>query len=158
MAQKTQSMGHIVRINEKQLKGIINTDTIISEDGDNSILYTAQVVNDPKALEGKYPTEHPNKYYHHSTNKYGRQPFDEREGEPLRLHIIGRLTTDKIDALVVDNPNSVNDIPHITLGTAIGVKPVVSNYELRDKGNMITPLDDYVDTTFTNIMAKPIIK
>lgn len=147
-------MGHIIRISENQLKGIRNADNIISEDMDNSVLYTAQVINDPHALEIKYPTKHPNKFYHHSTNRFGRQPFDQREGETLRLHITGRLVTDKVDALVVDNPNSVNEIPHITLGTAMGVKPVVSNYELRDNKELIEPLDDYVDTTFTNIMVK----
>lgn len=134
------------------IKNAVNT--ILENDG-TDVLYTAQVVDDPQALMSKYPTEHPNKYYHHSTNRFGRQPFDDREGEKMRLHVIGRLVTDKVDALVVENPNSANDIPHITLGTANGVKPVVSNYELRDNYDMVEPLDDYVDTTFTNIMAKP---
>lgn len=151
-------MGHIIRIDESQLMGIKNLKGILQENEHNTVLYTAQVINDPRALEAKYPTEHPNKFYHHSTNRFGKQPFDQREGEPLRLHITGRLITDKVDALVVDNPNSVNDIPHITLGTANGVKPVVSNYELRDNQDLIEPLDDYVDTTFTNIMARPIKK
>jgi hypothetical protein len=149
-------MGRIIRLNENQFMGVIKNavNTILENDG-TDVLYTAQVVDDPQALMSKYPTEHPNKYYHHSTNRFGRQPFDDREGEKMRLHVIGRLVTDKVDALVVENPNSVNDIPHITLGTANGVKPVVSNYELRDNYDMVEPLDDYVDTTFTNIMAKP---
>ena len=149
-------MGQTIILTEQQVMGLKrNAVRIISEDEQASVLYTAQVVNDPQSLMNKYPTTHPNKYYHHSTNRFGKQPFDNREGEEMTLHIIGRLITDKVDALVVENPNSVNEIPHITLGTATGVKPVVSNYELRDNYDMVEPLDDYVDTTFANIMAKP---
>ena len=149
-------MGQIIVLTEQQVMGLKrNAVGIISEDEQARVLYTAQVVDDPQLLMGKYPTELPNKYYHHSTNKFGKQPFDQREGEKMRLHVIGRLITDKVDALVVENPNSSNEIPHITLGTAQGVKPVASNYELRDNYDMVEPLDDYVDTTFANIMAKP---
>lgn len=148
-------MGQVIRLNEKQLNNVvINAVNTILEHEVGRVLYTAQIVDDPDTLMRKYPTQHPNKYYHHSTNLYGKQPFDEREGEKMRLHIVGRLVTDKVDALVVDNPNSSNEIPHITLGTATGVKPVASNYELRDNYSMVEPLDDYVDTTFANIMAK----
>ena len=102
----------------------------------------------------KYPSQLPNKYYHHSTNKFGKQPFDEREGQKLNLHIIGRLITDKVDALVVENPNSNNEIPHITLATNNGIKPFQSNEELKLHRDKIQPLDDYVMTTFTNNMSK----
>ena len=33
-----------------------------------------------------------------------------KEGTKEKLHIIGRLTTDKVDVLVVENPNSINPI------------------------------------------------
>ena len=71
----------------------------------------------------------------------------------MRLHITGRLRNDRVDALVVDNPNSDNEIPHITLATADGVKPFASNAELMAHGEDIEPLDDYVDTTFRNNMS-----
>ena len=71
----------------------------------------------------------------------------------MRLHITGRLTNDRVDALVVDNPNSDNDIPHITLATAEGVKPFASNAELAANRDKIEPLDDYVDTTLKNNMS-----
>ncbi len=112
--------------------------------------YTANNVDDPADLERRYPSTLPNKYYHHSTNVYGRQPFDPREGKKERLHIIGRLTTGKVDALVVENPNSDNETAHITLATEEGVPPVTSNTELKKHRGEIVPLDDYVDTTFTN--------
>ena len=99
----------------------------------------------------KYPSELPNKYYDHSTNKYEPgQPFDEREGTREPLKITGRLTTDKVDVLVVDNPNSSNEIPHITLATAEGVKPFESNAELQKHRDEIVPLDDVVETEFRN--------
>lgn len=115
------------------------------------ILYTCQLVNDPKALEEKYPSSLPNKYYHHSTNIFKPSEYGIQEGQSLTLHIVGRLTTDKVDCLVVENPNSVNDIPHITLATAEGVKPFYSNVALHDLSGEIVPLDDYVETTFRNI-------
>ena len=72
-----------------------------------------------EALKAKYPSPLPNKYYHHSTNKFKPEGYCGKEGEPLTLHIIERLTTDKINCLVVENPNSVNEIPHITLAIYI---------------------------------------
>ena len=123
-------------------------------DDDSFVIFTAQNVDNKEELMRKYPSNLPNKYYHHSTNKFGKQPFDKREGQKLTLHIIGRLITDKVDALVVGNPNSDNEIPHITLATNNGIKPFKSNEELKLYKDKIQPLDDYVQTTFTNNMAK----
>ena len=106
----------------------------------------------------KYPSTLPNKYYHHSTNKYGKQTFDPREGKKERLHIIGRLTTEKVDCLLVENPNSNNKYPHITLATAKGIKPFESNAEIAKHQDMIQPLDDYVDTTFINNLSRDVSK
>lgn len=133
--------------------GLLSVNTITESD-ENNVIYTAQAVDDPSALERKYPSKHPNKFYHHSTNKFGPQPFDEREGEKMVLRITGRLVTDKIDALTVDNPNSQNEIPHITLATAEGVKPFMSNAELQRYTDMIKPLNDTVETTFRNFMKR----
>ena len=125
------------------------------------VLYTSYNVDDVEGLKEKYPSALPDKYYHHSTVKFGSQPIDAREGKKERLHIIGRLTTDMVDVLVVDNPESANRTPHITLATAEGVKPVASNFELEKHKDKIQPLDDYVDVTFRNnlrggIAATPI--
>lgn len=122
-----------------------------TETSSDKVIFTANNVVDPAALEAKYPSELPNKYYHHSTNKFEPgQPFDEREGTRQTLKITGRLTTDKVDVLVVDNPNSSNEIPHITLATAEGVKPAESNAELQKHRDEIVPLDDVVETEFRN--------
>ena len=143
-----------MKLTEKRLNSIIS-DSVRKVIKENSqfVIFTAQNVDNPKELMSKYPSKLPNKYYHHSTNKFGKQPIDDREGEKLKLHIIGRLTTDKVDALVVENPNSDNEIPHITLATANGVKPYQSNVELQIHGDKIEPLDDYVETTFTNNLS-----
>ena len=126
----------------------------VMENNGTYVIFTAQNVDDPAELMRRYPSALPNKYYHHSTNRFGRQPFGDREGEPMRLRITGRLVTDRVDALVVDNPNSDNEIPHITLATADGVKPFASNAELKAHYADIEPLDDYVDTTFRNNMSR----
>lgn len=119
-------------------------------------IFTANNIDNIEELKHKYPSTLPNKFYHHSTNKFGRQPFDSREGTKERLHIVGRLITDKVDALVVENPNSDNKISHITLATAAGIKPFESNKELQLHQDKIQPLDDYVDTTFRNNISNDV--
>ena len=127
-------------------------------DWEKGTIFTANNVDDIEELKRKYPSTLPNKFYHHSTNKFGRQPFDSREGTKKRLHIVGRLITDKVDVLVVENPNSDNKISHITLATATGVKPFESNKELQLHQDKIQSLDDYVDTTFRNNMSNDVSK
>lgn len=144
-----------IKLTESSLKQIIKESIEnVLNDNDSFVIFTAQNVDNPNELMRKYPSLLPNKYYHHSTNKFGKQPFDKREGQKLNLHIIGRLITDKVDALVVENPNSDNEIPHITLATNNGIKPFQSNEELKLHRDKIQPLDDYVMTTFTNNMSK----
>lgn len=144
-----------IKLTESSLKQIIKESIEnVLNDNDSFVIFTAQNIDSPNELMRKYPSLLPNKYYHHSTNKFGKQPFDKREGQKLNLHIIGRLITDKVDALVVENPNSDNEIPHITLATNNGIKPFQSNEELKLHRDKIQPLDDYVMTTFTNNMSK----
>lgn len=142
-------------INKKKFKKIIKEAISSVLDEQPNVIYTAQKVDSPKELEKRYPSKLPNKFYHHSTNKFGYQKFDDREGEKMTLPIVGRLITDKVDVLVVKNPNSQNDIPHITLATAEGIKPVTSNTELEKNFSKIEPLNDYVETTFKNFFASP---
>jgi hypothetical protein len=127
-------------------------------DWEKGTIFTANNVDDIEELKRKYPSTLPNKFYHHSTNKFGRQSFDSREGTKERLHIVGRLITNKIDALVVENPNSDNKISHITLATAKGVKPFESNKELQLHKDKIQPLNDYVNTTFRNNISNDVSK
>ena len=121
-------------------------------------IFTAYNVNDSKSLQQKYPSELPNKFYHHSTVSFGQQPFNTKEGEQKQLHITGRLTTDKVDVLIVENPESNNAVPHITLATAKGVKPAEANNELSQHLTDIIPMDDYVSTTFRNNLDRNMSK
>lgn len=127
-------------------------------DWEKGTIFTANNVDDIEELKRKYPSILPNKFYHHSTNKFGRQPFDSREGTKEKLHIVGRLITNKVDVLIVENSNSENKISHITLATATGVKPFESNKELQLHQDKIQPLDDYVDTTFRNNISNDVSK
>ena len=121
-------------------------------------IYRAYMVDDVAGLKDRYPSALPYKFYDHSTVSYGLQEIDDREGQQKRMHIIGRLTTDKVDVLVVDNPESNNEYAHITLATAEGVKPVESNSELEKHAAEIVPLDDYVDVTFKNVLNRNLSK
>ena len=111
-------------------------------------LYSGNMVDDPEGLKEKFPQVHPNSFYHHSTNEFKPDSLEGLPvGEKQQLKITGRLTTDKVDVLLVDNPNSSNPNPHITLSTADGVKPFESNAEIEANLDKIQPLDDTVDTT-----------
>lgn len=65
----------------------------------------------------------------------------------MEIRIVGRLTTDKVDVLLVDNPLSKNEFPHITLSTAKGVKPFQSNEEIKNNQDKIQPLNDVIKGT-----------
>jgi hypothetical protein len=114
--------------------------------GKEGVLYTALFVDDINALKGKYPPVHPNEYYHHSTIAF--KPEDGKEGihlgEKQVIAVTGRVTSDKVDVLLVKNEKSVNAYPHITLSTAEGVKPFESNDEIDkavENGTVITVQD-----------------
>jgi hypothetical protein len=70
-------------------------------------------------------------------------------GEMVDLEILGRLTTPKVDALLVKNPWSKNRYPHITLSTAEGVPPVESNRELEQHYSKIERLDEWISGTIS---------
>jgi hypothetical protein len=101
---------------------------------------------DADALKDKYKPVHPNVYSHHSTIEF-RPPSVEGLpiGQVRTIKILGRLTTDRVDALLVENPLSKNKFPHITLSTAEGVKPSESNREIENNRDKIVPVDDSIE-------------
>jgi len=108
----------------------------------NNIIYTA-VFFDTNEIVSKYPQVHPNLYSHHSTIQF--KPTDISNlpiGEEINIKVIGRLTNDKVDALIVSNPLSKNKFPHITLSTAEGIKPFQSNVEIENNQDKIKPIND----------------
>ncbi|MEK7658278.1 MAG: hypothetical protein AAB352_00230 [Patescibacteria group bacterium] len=69
------------------------------------VIYSAFFVDDPEKLKQKYPPVFPKEFYHHSTIEYrpknGKQGLE--VGKKVQLEIIGRVTSDKVDALLVVN-------------------------------------------------------
>ena len=113
-----------------------------------NILYTAIFV-EKDVLKEKYPPIHINEFYHHITLEF--KPKDVTNipfGEKTKVKIIGRLTTDKVDALLVECPYSKNIYPHITLSTAEGIKPVASNDEIIKNKDKIISINDSIHGIF----------
>ena len=106
------------------------------------IQYHALFVNDVNNLQRMFPPVFSNLYYHHSTIEFAPKDATNIElGRKVSLKIIGRITTDRVDALLVDNAKSKNKYPHITLSTAEGVKPFESNTAFEKYPQMITYFD-----------------
>lgn len=105
-------------------------------------IYTAIFVNKQELMH-KYPPKHKNIFYHHSTIEFNPADISNLEvGKKVDLQIIGRLTTEKVDVLLVNNSLSKNQDPHITLSTAEGVKPYESNSEIINNKNKIIRISD----------------
>jgi len=90
-------------------------------------------------LKALFPVVHSNEYYSHCTIAFGPEhsilPFI-----PHYLYAVGRLTTDKVDVLLVGHEDYEGLIlyPHITLSTAEGVPPVASNGSIEKYYDLIT--------------------
>lgn len=107
-------------------------------------VYSAIFV-DTDSVVASYGQTHPNLYSHHSTIEFKPETVTSLPiGLPTTLKIIGRLTTDKVDVLLVDNPLSKNKYPHITLSTAEGVKPFESNKAIEENLDKIVPLNQTI--------------
>lgn len=114
------------------------------------IIYHALFVDDVNKLKGMFPPIHTNVFYHHSTIEFSpKDSLNIDIGKKYNVAIIGRITTDQVDALLIENPKSKNIYPHITLSTAAGVKPFKSNEAFEQNSLLIerfkTPL--YIDMT-----------
>lgn len=130
---------------EMQQRPASNEDDVASfmrEEPINNPVYSAVFFNTDK-VTSKYEQVHPNLYSHHSTIEF--RPSDVSElgiGDRMSIKVVGRLTTDKVDALIVENPLSKNKFPHITLSTAKGIKPFESNKEIEENQDKIVKLND----------------
>lgn len=114
-----------------------------------NILYTAYLLEDrAKEVLSEILSNpiHPNVYGHHSTIAFGKNAVELPE-KLTTIKVIGRLTTDIADCLVVDSTDnlSINQVPHITLSIANGSKPVDSNMELFMHPDQIVYFDAPVD-------------
>jgi len=96
----------------------------------------------------RFKPAHSNVFSHHSTIEFKPKDISGLPvGETKTIKIIGRLTTDEVDVLLVENDLSTNQFPHITLSTAEGIKPFESNKALKDNQDKIEPLDEVITGT-----------
>ncbi len=93
------------------------------------VLYTGYFIKDIAGIISKFPPKHAAKVLaHHSTIAFKPQNIDDIDvGAEFGLRIIGRVSDEKGDALLVESPKSKNKHPHITVSCAQGVSPVYSN-------------------------------
>lgn len=107
-----------------------------------NVIYTA-IFYDKEDVLKIFPPVHENIFSHHSTIQFKPDNIDDLEiGKTVRTKIIGRLTNEKVDCLLVDNPYSKNKYPHITLSTAENIKPFQSNIELENNQSNIKYIDN----------------
>jgi hypothetical protein len=131
----------------KNIDNNINVNVLPLAGDTNSVspVYSAVFFNTDDIIS-KYAPVHPNVFSHHSTIEF--KPSDISNlpiGETKPIKIIGRLTTDKVDVLIVENSLSKNKFPHITLSTAEGVKPFESNAEIENNQDKIKPINDIIE-------------
>jgi hypothetical protein len=93
------------------------------------IVYEAIFVTNPEKLQRAFPPVHTNVFYHHMTIAFKPEELSmpDKIGMFCTLKIIGRLTTDKIDALLIETSYTEKKFPHITLSTADDIPPGDSN-------------------------------
>lgn len=90
-------------------------------------------------LKKKFPPTHPNEFYHHMTIDFAVKKYPLDIGQKVSLNVIGYGEDEFAQAVVVTGFHSTNKIPHITLSTAEGVKPVYSNKMLKRGFKEIEP-------------------
>ena len=101
-----------------------------------NIIYIAGVVTDNYELLALVNNQYSNKFCHHMTIKYGNiVKFPENLGQEFNF-VVQSLVYDKNAIAVTGYPDDEeiekfmqlnNQIPHITICTADGIKPVYSN-------------------------------
>lgn len=83
---------------------------------------------DSKELFQKFSPKHSELFGDHSSIEYGPQNANDiHVGRPFILKIIGRVSDEKGDALLVENKKSKLKYPHISLSCVKGISPFYSN-------------------------------
>lgn len=96
-------------------------------------------------LKKQFPPVHENSFYHHCTIRYKpKTTAFIHMGTRAVLYAYGRLTTDKVDVLLVHDIKSANKYPHITLSTAKGIRPGEAKAEIEANIHKIERFDGYV--------------
>jgi hypothetical protein len=98
------------------------------EEKEKQVVYTGLFVVDQEDLLLKFPPQHGKVFAHHSTLEF--MPTDTHDvemGNIQNLKILGRVSDEKGDALLVESPKSKSKYPHITLSCAEGISANYSN-------------------------------
>lgn len=140
----------LVLFNMKKIKNITKIgpkDQIdkydLHEDVTN-VIYSA-IFFDKNELVSKYKPVYPNVFAHHSTIEFRPKDISNLPiGENIEVRIKGRLITENVDVLLIDNEFSKNDYPHITLSTNIDIVPFQSSEEIKNNLDKIKPLNDLI--------------
>jgi hypothetical protein len=112
------------------------------------VVYHADFVKNPESLKKEFPPVHKNQFYHHATLEFKPESSEGIEtGKAKTIQVTGRLTTSKVDVLLVNDPKSKNKDAHITLSTADGIKPVESNKEIEANRDKIVAMDKTINVT-----------
>ena len=91
------------------------------------IIYTALFVKNKEELLSKFTPKHTKVFAHHATIEYKPQNLDGIEtGREIKLKVLGRVSDDKGDAIIVERYKIKKPFPHITLSCADDVAPVYS--------------------------------
>lgn len=127
----------------------------------SDIEYTAYFVDNMSLLKNQFPPIYPNVFYHHATIQFRPNDINGiNVGEKKKIKVVGRLTTDKVDVLLLSDVKTNNKHPHITLSTQQGIKPFQSNSEIENYPNMIeyfkSPI--FISTTVGYMMRGKEIK
>jgi hypothetical protein len=122
------------------------------------VIYTGLFVDDQGGLEKEFEPVHSKKFYHHVTIEF--KPKDGLEGievgKKQEIKVIGRVTNEEVDAIIVECSKSGNENPHITLSVAEGISPKKSNdviIEAKANGTVI-PVDGVVISVTEGYFAK----
>lgn len=127
---------------------------MVETDGrrETNIQYTAEFVVDQTDLLRRFPPKHPKIYADHSTNIYKPSSLANLEiGHNTQLKILARVYDEKGDALLVENPKSNNEHPHITLSCVEGVKPVYTN-EMIKKAVREGSIEYFLEPQFVEVI------
>ena len=102
------------------------------------IVYTAIVLDNPDILKKMFPSEFPDKYYHHVTLRFrpvSKPSFNGRKSSvrivSLHKDHLGYAAKVEIDDREVAK-YCENKYPHITFATESNVKPVYSNLLIKN--------------------------
>jgi hypothetical protein len=127
--------------------------SVFKQKNPSRVLYTALFVDSPDQLLSRFKPKHPQVYAHHLTLKYKPESIKDLEiGKKIELKIIGRVSDDNGDALLVETDlKTEGKYPHITLSCAEGFRPNYSN-QMVEKAVLdgtVEYFDDveYIETT-----------